>query len=156
MGQPFKSSSQVAGETLMVQLIGDLAEGAVLPEISSEPKMNINVGKITKLNSYGTRLWCIWVNKFKEPVHIYLEECPVIFVKSFSMVKGFLPENMEVLSFYIPFYSDATGERQDFLALKGKHFFEGGKLDIPQLKDSKGNSMEMDIIPSSYLAFLNE
>lgn len=156
MAQAFKGESKKAGDTLVVKLSGDLAEGAVLPEIESEPKININVGKITKLNSYGTRLWCIWVNRFKEPTQMYLEECPVIFVKSFSMVKGFLPANMEVLSFYVPFYSDATGERQDFLALKGKHFFDGGKLDIPEVKDSKGNPMEMDIIPATYLAFLSE
>jgi hypothetical protein len=68
------------------------------------------------------------------------------------MVKGFLTEVMQVDSFFVPFYSQTTGERQDFLVVRGKHFDEVA-VKVPELKDSQGNTMEADV-SANYFSFL--
>lgn len=148
------AQKEVAG-AIYFQFSGNLDEMAKLPPIvNAWPKLTVNLGAVTALNSYGTRLWCAWLAKLGPGVDVRLEEAPVVFVKSFSAVKGALPKNVDVMSFKIPFFSEATSEHQDYLAVKGKDFFSDGRLNVPSVKDSKGNDMEMDVIPASYLAFL--
>lgn len=155
--QDFIFAQKESADAIYYQFAGNLDEMAKLPVLNKPyKKMTINLGSVTSLNSYGTRLWCAWVAKLGPNVDIRLEEAPVVFVKSFSAVKGCLPSNADVMSFKVPFFSEVTSEHQDYLAIKGKDFFSDGRLNIAPPKDSKGNLMEMDIIPHSYLAFLKK
>lgn len=153
--QDFIFAQKESADSIYFQFTGNLDEMAKLPVLNKPYKfLTIHLGGITALNSYGTRLWCAWLAKIGPQVDIRIEEAPVVFVKSFSAVKGSLPENADVTSFKVPFFSEETSEHKDYLAVKGKDFSSDGRLNIPPIKDSKGNAMEMDIIPSSYLAFL--
>lgn len=160
LGMPsrdFTFAQKESADAIYFQFTGNLDEMAKLPVLNKAFKsVTIHLGGVTSLNSYGTRLWCGWLAKIGPHVDIRIEEAPVVFVKSFSAVKGSLPANADVMSFNVPFFSEATSEHKDYLAVKGKDFFSDGRLSIAPIQDSKGNPMEMDIIPASYLAFLKK
>lgn len=151
---PFHISTRVEGQTAIIELGGSIDETAVFGELRVADKVTIRLHKVTFLNSVGTRSWCLWLQRFRAPTVVSLEGCPPIMVKSFSVVKNFLTDRCTVSSFYIPFYSEATGEHMDFLAERNVHFGTDGQVKIPELRDSKGNVMEMDVVPDSYFAFL--
>jgi hypothetical protein len=155
--QDFIFAQKESADAVYYRFSGSLDEMAKLPTVTKSYKnITIHLGGVTALNSYGTRLWCAWLSRIGSHVDVRVEEAPVVFVKSFSAVKGCLPPNVDVMSFKIPFFSEATSEHRDYLAIKGKDFFSDGRLNIAPMKDSKGNPMEMDIIPASYLAFLKK
>ncbi len=104
------------------------------------------------LNSLGTRTWVNWAQAIPPSVKVHLYECPMLFVKSFTMVKGFLRDNMQVQSFYVPFYSPETDENINFLAVRGVNFDDTG-VHLPKPMDSKGNAMEFDA-GKNYLSFI--
>lgn len=135
---------------------GALDEHAKFPEVRPTMKAVIRVGGITVLNSQGTRMWIGWLTRFRPPIEVSLEECPILFVKNFSLVKGFLPEHFHVRSFFVPYYSEATRERRDVLLEEGVHYGRGVRMTLPQQLDSAGMPMEVDVVESTYFKFLKQ
>ena len=78
----------------------------------------------------------------------------MLMVKNFESIKGFLGKRARVFSFIVPFYSESTGERKNFLATWGVHYDAKGEVRIPEQLDSKGDPMEMDVVPDIYFSFL--
>ncbi len=152
MKQRFEVKVNPDAKETRVEMSGALNEQAELPDLRVNLPIHINLKNLTMLNSLGTKTWVTWARRFRPPLKIHLEQCPPVFVKSFSMVKGFLTEVMQVDSFFVPFYSQATGERKDFLVVRGEHF-DGVSVRVPELKDSKGNTMESDV-SANYFSFL--
>lgn len=152
MSQKFSVNIAEAADEVRLEFLGSLNEHAKLPAVTGKSRVRVNLRNLTGINSLGTKAWVTWSATMKAPVTIHLEECPVVFVKSFTIVKGFLADNMRVESFLIPFYSPQSGERTDFLVVRGRHF-ETTLDKVPELKDSKGNLFELDI-NKAYLSFL--
>ena len=152
--EPFSSEVKQIGATSFVKMAGVIDEHARLPEFTPAPIVVVHLAKVTAINSVGSRAWLGWLQRLRPPIKVQLEECPVVFVKSFNMVRGFLTPTCEVTSFYVPYYSEDTGERKDVLAIKGRHFDVGAQIRIPPPVDSRGAPMELDVVESSYLAFL--
>lgn len=150
---PFKMKSWAEGDTTFAEISGAIDERAQFGEVRVVLQLNINLEGVNFINSVGTRSWCLWLQRFRAPVNVTLTRCPVIMVKSFSSVKNFLTDRCTVQSFYIPFYSESTGERKDFLMVRGTHFGVGD-IKLPEIKDSQGHVMEMDVIPELYLSFI--
>lgn len=148
----FRMKSRIDGDTTFVELGGAIDETADFGDIKTNQKLTINLENVTFMNSVGTRSWCLWIQRFREPTEVTLVRCPAIVVKSFSIVRGILTDHCTVQSFYVPYYSQATGERKDFLAIRGTHFL-GPQVSIPPVHDSKGAVMELDVA-DSYFAFL--
>jgi hypothetical protein len=149
----FQFKSRVVGDTTYVDLSGPIDEMAVFGDVKLSSKMLVNLDDVNFFNSIGTRAWILWLQRFREPTVIMLVRCPVIMVKSFGTVKGILTDRCVVESFYVPFYSEETGERKDVLAVRGTHFI-GTNLSIPPVTDDKGNLLEMDVVPEMYFSFL--
>jgi hypothetical protein len=146
---------QKRGDETEVTFSGVLDEFAKLPELENEGgRIRIDLSKVKMMNSEGTRLWCLWVQRFKPPGQVILEGCSFHFVRAFNVMKGFLPATFRVDSFVVPFFSEATGENVELQAVRGKHFDETGKMHFDEIKDSQGNPMELDVVPSTYFAFL--
>lgn len=143
------------GETSFVRMSGVIDEHARLPEFKPGAIVVVHLAKVSAINSVGSRTWLGWVQRLRPPIKIQLEECPVVFVKSFNMVRGFLSPNSEVTSFYVPYYSETTGERKDVLAVKGRHFAKGRQLKLSPPVDGQGHAMELDVVEPAYLAFLD-
>lgn len=143
-------------EALTVFLVGELREDALLPELpDSGNRVVVNLDMMTGLNSVGTRLWCRWIaeaqNKFRE---IFIEEAPMLFVKAFGQIQGALTKNCKVMSLKVPYYSDALGENKLVTVRMNEHYAYDGPFKMPEVKDSLGQPMEIDVIEESYFSFL--
>ncbi len=133
-----------ANETKL-ELIGTIDEKAVIPLKPEASIIRLDLGRVSNINSIGIRNFLVWSVKHQHLKSIRLENCPSIFVKNFTTIEGFLKPNMTVMSFFVPFYSEETHETTEIHLVKGRDFNFEGMLNLPQLKDSKGNAMEMDV-----------
>lgn len=149
-----KISTVGAGDSVIIQMSGQIDESAVFPELKSEGVIKINLKNVTLINSVGTRAWCLWIQRFRAPAEIILIDCPVIFVKNFTLVKGFLNDRCRIYSFVVPYYSEKTGEGKDVLLTWGKDFDAKGLMKLPEVFDKNGNPMEIDVVPESYFGFI--
>lgn len=106
-------------------------------------------------NSISVNNWLTWLRETAEPLKlkIHLAECPISMISNTTTIDSFLPSKVVVESFYVPFYSDHTQESKQIL-LKRNIDFDENNLKIPKCLDSKGNEMEIDIIPETYFRFL--
>lgn len=135
------------------RLSGTFDETAVLPKIDLAPVIVVCLRNVVRLNSLGTRTWCDWVREVPASVQIHVENCPFTFVNAFNDVFGSHPRNLVVQSFFVPFVSEATGERRDILFQRGDHFDDDGNVRPPRVLDSLQRPMEMDVLPD-YFGFL--
>ncbi len=143
-----------ANET-KIELIGTIDEKAFIPFYPDVSILRIDFGRVSNINSVGVRNFLVWGEKHVHLKSIRLENCPAIFVKNFSSITGFLKPNMTVMSFFTPYYSEETQETVEIHLVKGRDFNYDGMLNLPPVKDSQGNTMEMDVI-DSYFAFLQK
>lgn len=153
--QDFNVQISQNGAEQLITVSGYVNEYSKFPNITPTDKIIIDLEKVKGLNSVGTRSWCTWLKMMGPPAMVVLENCPVIFVKSFNQVKGSYPDNVKANSLIVPYYSDQTDERKDIVIKANEHFGTPNGLQLPTVHDSKGSEMEIDIIPDIYFAFLN-
>ncbi len=135
-------------------MTGYLDENARIPSPpTASRRIEVDVGKIRGLNSYGVRTWLQWVKKIDPQTAIVLSNCPTYFVRNFNSVEGFFTTNMSVKSFCVPYVSSNDESRQDVLYVEGRDFTTDGKLSHPVVVDSVGQALEIDAL-SNYFRFL--
>lgn len=149
---PFHAKISRTQSIINLQFTGRLDENANLPEIESSPTIRIDLQNLESINSIGVRKWSVWSERFKPPTKVILSNCPTVFMKSASLLRGFLTPCMVVNSFYLPYYSEESGEEKEVLLVADS--FDVGRL--PPVKDSKGREMEPNVTLESYLAFLKK
>lgn len=133
---------------------GSLSESGALPPIPHKNKtVLIDMLNIKYINSYGIKLWCQWVSQ-NDATKLVFQNCPFVFVKHLSAIRGMWTANMQMQSFFVPFYSEASQERKDVLLTEGTHFTKEGVKKFQQVFDSKGNEMELDVNANIYFEFL--
>lgn len=137
-----------------VHFIGDLNEFSKLPKILEKKRVFINFSKLQNISSFGVKLWCQWLQDHQHLIVIFLEDCPFVFAKNWANTEGFLAANVVINSVFVPFFSDQSGEAQLVLFNRDVHFFQDGNLNMPQVVDSQGNKMELDVDRDSYFKFL--
>lgn len=157
MTTAFSSSIGTSQNGSKVVLSGYLNELATMPTMKKESNLTIDLDAIVGLNSIGTRKWCQWISECTNLYEkISIENCPVIFVKTFNQITDSLTEKCSVNSVKIPFYSDAIDERKIVVLYLGKDYSFDGLFQIPQVKDSTGNLMEIDIITENFFNFMKK
>ena len=72
------------------------------------------------------------------------------------MIQGFLPDHAKVMSFYVLFYSEKTGDEKEILFTHGTNYDERGVFLTPKVLDDNQNQMEMDVAPAKYFKFLKK
>lgn len=123
--------------------------------LNDASELEFFLGKVKKINSCGIREWIKWLNTVKG-VKARLYECPKLIVDQINMVHGFMPENCTMESFYVPYFNEASGAEKIVLFSRGKEYTDG-ELHFPtDIKDEKGEAMEMDVIESKYFRFLKK
>jgi hypothetical protein len=137
-----------------VAISGLINEFAEFPNVHLALTVRISLKGVTGLNSVGTRKWCDWIGSIGSPSTIVLTDCPVIFARAFNQIEGTLPENALVMSFYVPYISEITDEYKNILFVYEKDFTKERGIHPPEVLDSKGNKMEMDVVVDSYFEFL--
>lgn len=139
---------------LELAIEGKIDEDATLDEMNQIPvqKVYINLGKLLSINSSGIRKWINWMASFGDR-KIYIHEAPRFFIDQANMVAEFLTPQTKVVSFYLPFFSEATEEEKNVLVDTTKAL-ASGQFQMPEdVKDSKGELMEVDVNLPKYLAF---
>ena len=121
--------------------------------IDSYTMVRLHLKNIRSINSCGIREWIRWMQGSPDS-EIQLLECPKVIVDQINMVQGFLPKNGKVMSFYVPYFSDGTGEERLVCLTRDVHYNQG-ELHLPQdIVDSEGQPMEMDVVEEKYFRFL--
>lgn len=87
---------------------------------------------------------------------ITLTHCPKVFIDQVNMVKGFLPGNCVIESFYVPYYSEQTSQEKKILFQKNVNFPEKKINYNPKTVGNDGVIYEIDIIPGKYFKFLTD
>ena len=145
-------------EKLVMRVSGKLNETAEFDMIRL-PKSNsleIDLVDLTFINSMGIRIFKDWVHKLEVP-ELRFSYCPRIFIDQVNMVAEFIPKGSKIQSFYVPYYNEHSDEEKNVLFIRDEHFkLEDGEPEInpPAVKDSKGQDMEIDILPEKYFAFI--
>ncbi len=157
MGQ-FKVTKGSSGDTLFLAFEGSVDEDAVFSgiQVESAGKVVLDLEKITSINSCGIREWIKWIKTLPSSASLTYKKCPKVIVDQINMVAGFLPENARVESFYVPYFSEDTGNEKMVLFTNGKEFTNSGVNAPEGIKDElTGDLMEMDVIEAKYFKFLN-
>src|ERR1700679_1102075 len=91
----------------------------------------VDLGAVTAINSVGIREWIKWTKTLPAGCKLTVRNCPKIIVDQINMVLGFLPAGSRVESFFVPYYSEATGNEKMVLFINGREF-KDGKLNPPE------------------------
>jgi len=154
----FKVDKISESGTVVLSFAGSVDEDAVFSNIQVDgAEIVLDLDKISSINSCGIREWIKWIRTLPSGSSITYRNCPKVIVDQINMVAGFLPENATVESFYVPYYSEDSGNEKMVLFKRGKEFSDQG-VDAPEeIKDEEtGEPMEMDVIESKYFKFLNK
>ena len=157
MGQ-FKAEKNQTGGELVIHLSGHIDEDATFNGLGLDGanKITLELGDVSAINSCGIREWIKWVRTAPNSAQIVYKKCPKVIVDQINMVSGFLPANGKVESFFVPYYSDASGSEKMVLFNEGKEF-KGQEVFPPaEVKDDSGEAMEMDVIEAKYFKFLQK
>jgi hypothetical protein len=157
MGQ-FQIDKKVEGDTLVLALKGSVDEDAVLGGVQFDNAKTVimDLEKITAINSCGIREWIKWLKSMPAEVKLTYRQCPKVIVDQINMVAGFLPPNGSVESFFVPYFNEESGAEKMILFRNGEEFKEGNLNPPAEVKDEKGQLMEMDVIEAKYFKFLKK
>ncbi len=148
----FTIEKKMVGSELKVSISGYIDENAIFLPITETPQsMVIDLGQATGINSVGTKNWCKWVQDIRPPTIASIENCPVIFIKTFNNVIGTLSKNVKIRSFFVPHLStDGSGVRKDVLFTLGKEIDASHVIHSPKVFDDNKKEMEMDVLPNFF------
>ncbi len=144
------------GNNFKIFVIGTVDEDFVgFHSLTGAERVELNLGQVKGINSCGIRDWIKWISSAGSAQMVYVE-CPKIIVDQINMVQGFLPPGGIVQSFYVPYYSEQSGEEKNILFTLGNEFSSNGINPPTGIKDGDGNEMEMDIIEAKYFKFIKK
>ena len=139
----------------IIQIEGTLDEDFLFSKypLTDADEIEFHLGKLKQLNSCGIREWIKWLSTIKD-VKTKFYECPKVFVDQMNMIKGFMPANCVVESFYVPFFNEEVGSEMLILLSNGKEY-SNGEVHFPiEVKDESGRPMQLDVVASQYFKFL--
>ncbi len=142
--------------SLKIKLEGVIDEDVDFSQyVINNEKVTVNLSALKSINSCGIREWIKWFSQYTK-THFDFQECPKIVVDQMNMVQGFLPAGSKVTSFFVPYFSDESGEEKNVLFVFGNHFDEQGSLKLPVVKTDSGDEMEPDVVEQKYFKFLKK
>lgn len=155
------------GEDLELILEGSLNEETDLSPVPLEgiKSLFIDFNAVTFINSTGINKWVRWTTLLEEnyrSISIMFCNCPKIIVDQLNAVKGFLPANAKVESFWLPYYCDESDRREFVLLTRGNEFMEETPegpewANLPECNCSETKTpCEPDIMPAKYFAFMKK
>ena len=150
----FKAHILSTGSETSIVCTGPMDEHMDIPKVPVGPLIRVDLQQVTYINSIGIRKWIRWVQAMQAHSKIILENCPAIFVKNIATIKGMVMPNISIQSFYVPYYCDETGERQNVLFRLGMEFYEDGRVSPPKINESSPHPMEIDVVEDIYFSFL--
>lgn len=113
----------------------------------------LHLDGVIAINSTGIREWINLMGRLKS-AKIRLSKCPKVIVDQINMVKGFLPTNASVDSFYVPYFSEQSSSEKKILFERNRQFTDKEVSFENSIIDEDGASFEIDIIPDKYFKFI--
>ncbi len=152
----FSFEKKESGSDLELHLKGGIDEDSSFQgiELTNYKNIVIDLDGVTAINSCGIREWVKWIRSTPPEGKVIIRNCPKVIVDQINMVAGFLPPNGTVESFYVPYFSEASGSEKMILFRKGSEFQSGEVTPPVGVKDESGEEMEMDVIEAKYFKFL--
>ncbi len=153
----FSINKKNEAANLVFEIKGQIDEDATFSpqDLAGSTSVIFDLNEVTAINSVGIREWIKWTKSFPNGIAFAVRRCPKIIVDQINMVAGFLPDQTKILSFYVPYFAEESGNEKMVLFEHGKEF-DGSELFPPnEVKDDSGEAMEMDVIEAKYFKFLN-
>ncbi len=121
------ASTSRAGEVVQLTFGGEVTEASDFPDLKLEgvTRVDLNVGGVTYINSGGVQGWTNWVRDFGQrfpKTLLSLEKLPLILTRQLISVKGFVPRNSRIQSFYALYYCPDCDQEAQKLLIVGKDF----------------------------------
>lgn len=151
----FELKVDTSSDPVKISISGALNETTDFKPIDLTGKsgISIDLNDIRSINSLGSMAWIKWMNSLSN-TKIQFYNCPKIIIDQFNMVGSLFLKNAQVMSFYVPFYNEDSGEEKNVLFRFGKDYTEKG-VEIPKdITDSLGLPMEIGVIEKRYFSFL--
>lgn len=145
---------------ILVKLSGPVNETAEFIRGAFPPQLpvEIDLADMKSISSAGLRLFKDWLFSLpNKPMS--LSFCPSFFVNQMNMIPNLIPSEAKILSFYVPYYSSSLGEEKMVLVTPGVEVrAENGNLSVnlPEVLDSTGTPMEIDIIEDKFFFFMRK
>jgi hypothetical protein len=145
------------GTKFILEINGTMDEDLSYTELTlnNPTELIVNFEKVMSINSCGIREWIRWLMIYPN-IRVTYKLCPKVIVDQINMVDGFLPRNGIVESFFVPYYSEDSGNETHVLFSFGKEFDANGVRPPTDIRDKSGEVMEMDVIESKYFRFLTK
>ena len=152
--------STKANKKQILKLNGPISNYSDLPpleNIENTSNLEIHFGPNIFFNSTGIRDWIRWLKPVSANPELKIEiyECSFSVILLVNMISNFKPPNCKIVSFYIPYFSENTGESKKILMQEGVDIIDG-KITIPSVTDSEGNKMELDVDEKKFFKFLKD
>lgn len=144
------------GPVLYLEISGQIDEDVDFSSqaLTGVQEIVLDLASVKTINSCGIREWIDWIKTAESAQKITYKNCPKVIVDQINMVEGFLPVNGKVESFFVPYYSEDSGEEKNILFRHGIEFTDHEITPPSGVQDSEGHEMEMDIIEGKYFKFL--
>lgn len=139
----------------IVELTGSIDENFNLYTnvIPKEGAVEFSLEGLKSINSMGIREWIKALQGLSK-AKISFSHCPKIFIDQVNMVSGFIPAGSKVISFYVPYYNEASEVETLVLYKLGEDYTNTSVKIQEEYKDNKGQVFELDVVKAKYFKFI--
>jgi len=160
MAEALEINSDSKNGIFMLHLKGVITEDSklegMLPK-DAVPACVVDLGQVTRINSYGIRQWVNTLKLLKEKApELVFTKCPTVLVEQFNMISNFGAGGY-VYSFFLPFYSETEDkEEQILVSLEKPRGSEDADAIIEEAKSrlSQPDAFVFNDIEDEYFSFL--
>jgi hypothetical protein len=146
------------GRTLTLKLAGQVDEAADYSrvDLGDATRVEFDFEGVKLINSTGLQHWIKFLAGFPRGVAVVFSRCSIRVVTQINMFPGFTAgRQVEITSFYAPYFCEACDSACDVLLDSGKHRVDLGGFKAPKTQCPKcGGAAEFDGIEKKYFLFL--
>jgi hypothetical protein len=119
-------------------------------ELNNYKKVTFNFKDLTMINSCGIREWIDFLKAVPTDIAIQYEECTPIIVTQMNIIAGFLRPNIQVVSFYAPYF-DPSDDSETLHLIQTKDL----TATLPPIvNNAAGEQLDFDAHAEKYFHFL--
>jgi hypothetical protein len=149
----FKFTTVQQGNDIHLTLTGFLDDSA-LPVFAAEipGKLVINLQGVTMINSLGCRSWLKWIASVHARDGVVLKLCSSAFISQVNVLKGFVPEHVQIESFQVPYLCRQCAHEDHVV------FTADQDGDAPETRacPNCGGVADIDVVEWKYFSFLGK
>lgn len=151
----FKITEKPESSAIEIVFIGSVDEAFKFPAVDAKfSKLFVDLDHVSYVSSFGVKNWVSWVATLPKTIEVEFSRARYSVISNVNSVHGFLPTKCKIKSLYAPFIDSNGNDSVEILLEEGKHFFQGGKLALPEIINSSGNKLEIDVVEAKFFRFL--